>query len=167
MSDPRLAALLLAVVAVAIYFIAIGLALRLTRQRHGVTLLITLAAVVYAAVALPANATMTVAPWHFAAFYGAGVAATIFTYGAALKALSVRMLLVMADSHDASATVDHLLNGIIRTSFEERIAMLERRRLIRREGGGYLLTEAGRRTAARIIAVQNALGISGAGLYWD
>jgi hypothetical protein len=167
MSDPRLAALLLALAAVAIYFVAIGVVLRLARQRHGVSLLVALAAILYAAVALAAHATMAVAPWHFAAFYGAAVAATIFAYGAALKALSLRMLLVMADAADASATTDHLLNGTIRTSFEERIAALERRQLIRREGGGYVLTELGRRAAARIIAVQSALNMGVSGFYWD
>jgi hypothetical protein len=167
MSDPRLAALLLALISVAIYFVAIGIGLRLTRQRFGVSLLIGLAGLLYLVVALWAQATMTVAQWHFAAFYGAGIAATIFTYGAALKALSLRMLLVLADSPDASATADHLLNGIIRPSFQDRITMLERRQLIRRDGSGYVLTDTGRRAASRITAVQNALNMSGSGFYWD
>ena len=167
MSDPRLAALLLAVVAVAIYLVAIGVVLRLTRQRHGVSLLIALAAIVYLMIAFVAQTEMAIAPWHFASFYGAGVAATIFTYGAALKALSLRMLLVIADCPDARVRVDHLLNGIIRVSFEERITMLEQRQLIRRDGSGYVLTDAGRRAAARVIAVQRALNMGGSGFYWD
>jgi hypothetical protein len=165
--DPRVVALAAACVAFAIYLCLIGVGLRLTRQRYGVSLLIGCAVLVYAATASWAQANVVIAQWHFAAFYGLGVAATVFTYGAALKALSLRMLLVMAAAPDRSAAVTRLSNDVIRASFQDRIALLEERQLIRRESAGYVLTEAGRRAASRISRVQDALNMGLGGLYWD
>jgi Mn-dependent DtxR family transcriptional regulator len=77
------------------------------------------------------------------------------------------MLLVIADAQDRSATISQLSNDVVRASFQERISLLERRQLIRRDGAGYVLTEAGRRAATRIGRVQHTLHMGVSGLYWD
>jgi peptidoglycan/LPS O-acetylase OafA/YrhL len=164
-TDPRVVALIVAIVALIAYLCLIGLALRMTRQRYAVRLLVGCAALVYGAAALWAQTS--VAQWHLAAFFGVGVAATMFTYGAALKALSLRMLMVIAASPAQAATAEQLTDSVIRASFQDRIALLEEKQLIARSGGGFALTPAGVQAAARIRAAQQALSIGGAGFYWD
>jgi hypothetical protein len=164
-ADPRTAALIVALVALIAYWCLIGVTLRMTRQRYAVRLLFGCALLVYAIAALAAQ--RGVAHWHLAAFFGAGAAATIFMYGAALKALSLRMLTVIAASPGQAATAAHLTETVIRASFQDRIALLEEKRHIARAGDGFVLTPAGTHAASRIHAVQRALEVHSGGFFWD
>jgi hypothetical protein len=163
--DPRAAALIAAIVALIAYLCLIGVALRMTRQRYAVRLLLGCGVLVYGAATLSAHSG--IAQWHFAAFFGAGAAATVFMYGAALKALSLRMLMVIAASPAQAVTAEQLTETVIRASFQDRIALLEEKQLIVRSGSGFVLTPAGAHAAARIRAAQQMLSIGGAGFYWD
>jgi hypothetical protein len=163
--DPRTAALIVAIVALIVYWCLIGITLRLTRQRYAVRLLAGCAALVYGAATL--STRDSVAPWHLAAFFGAGAAATIFVYGAALKALSLRMLMVISASPAQAATAAQLTDSVIRASFQDRIALLEEKRLIVRAGSGFVMTPTGTHAAARIHGAQRMLKLGGAGFYWD
>jgi hypothetical protein len=163
--DPRVVALIVAIVALIVYLCLIGIALRLTRQRYAVRLLFGCGVLVYGTAAL--GTQNDVAQWHLAAFFGVGAAATVFIYGAALKALSLRMLMVIAASPAQAATAEHLTETVIRASFQDRISLLEEKQLIARSGSGFALTPAGAQAAARIRAAQQALSIGGAGFYWD
>jgi hypothetical protein len=163
--DPRTSALIVAVAALIAYWCLTGIALRMTRQRYAVRLLFGSAAVVYGAAV--AWARDSVAPWHLAAFFGAGAAATIFVYGAALKALSLRMLMVISASPAQAATDAQLTDTVIRASFQDRISLLEEKQLIVRADCGFVMTTAGTQAAARIHGAQRMLNLGGAGFYWD
>ena len=165
LSSPQVAALIVAIVALIAYLCLIGVALRMTRQRYAVRILFGCAGLIYVAAAVWARGS--VAQWHLAAFFGVGAAATIFTYGAALKALSLRMLMVISASPTQAATAEQLTETVIRASFQDRIALLEEKQLIARSGSGFALTPAGVQAASRIRAAQHALSIGGAGFYWD
>jgi hypothetical protein len=164
-ADPRTAALIVAIVAMIAYWCLIGIALRMSRQRYAVRLLFGCAGVVYGAAALWTQDSA--AQWHLAAFFGAGAAATIFLYGAALKALSLRMLMVISASPAQSATVAQLTETVIRASFQDRISLLEEKQLIEPSGGGLVMTPAGMQAAARIHGAQRMLNLGAAGFYWD
>jgi hypothetical protein len=166
-NSAQVTALVLAAGAFAVYLCLIGVGLRLSRQRYAVRLLIGSAVLVYATAAEWAQANVAIAQWHFAAFFGAAVAATVFAYGAALKALSLRMLIFIADAPDAAVTISSLADGVVRVSFVDRILLLENRNLIERVARGYVLTPAGKTSAARVRRVQELLNIRAAGLYWN
>jgi hypothetical protein len=167
MDDPRFVALVLSGVALAFYLLLIGVVLRLTRQKFAVRVLLICAVVIFGITVTLAHANVAIAYWHFAAFFGCGVAITVFTYGAVLKALSLRMLAVMIDFRGNSATIEGLANDVLRVAFEERIRLLEGKHLVRRIGAAYLLTPSGRLAASRLRRVQQLLNIGPAGFYWD
>jgi hypothetical protein len=168
MDDSRFAALILAAVAFAIYLLVIGVALRLTRQRYAVRLLIGSALLIFALTVAWAYGNLAmIAYWHFAAFFGCGVAIVMFMYGAVLKSLSLRLLMALCNCPDVGATTAQLTNDVVRVAFEERIRSLENVQLVRRLNGGCVLTAAGERIASRIRRLQKAFGIGRAGFYWD
>jgi hypothetical protein len=78
MSDPRIVALLIAVIAVAIYAVIVFVGLRALRQRFALALMLAAAIVVFVPIAAWGIARGELAIWHFAAFFACGVAAIVF-----------------------------------------------------------------------------------------
>lgn len=165
MDEPLRAALTLSSTALAIYLLIIGVGLRVVGRRVGIRVLIGGALLVFGIAFVWIRDTAEL--WRFAAFFGCGVAVVLFTYGAVLKALSLRMLMALSVSPNDEATIAQLTEDVVRVAFDERIRLLEERRLIRPLNGGYMLTPAGEQAAVRIRRAQEILGIGPAGFYWD
>lgn len=165
MSEPRLAALLIAIGALAIYATIVFVGLRLVGQRLALPLMAGSAALVFVAVAAWGFAGGRFAFWHFAAFFSCGVATLVFVYGAVLKSLSLQMLATIAQAPSRSATTQQLASEIVRTAFAERIELLNDARLVERAGQGYALTSAGVAAAARIRRIQQLCRIDASPLY--
>jgi hypothetical protein len=165
MSDPRIVALLIAVIAVAIYAVIVFVGLRALRQRFALALMLAAAIVVFVPIAAWGIARGELAIWHFAAFFACGVAAIVFLYGAVSKSLSLQMLGAIAQTPGHSVTTQRLAAEIIGSAFTGRIQLLEGARLIERSAQGFMLTPTGLSTAARIRKLQRAFRIDSSPLY--
>jgi hypothetical protein len=151
----------------AVYLCVIAVGLRLRRQRAALLLLMGCAVLVFGLM-LAFAPTLTIDNyWQFASLFGCGVAMVVFLYGAVLKSLSLRMLIMIADDSSESITSARLASDVIRAEFAGRISMLEGRQFIRRVGTGYALTPLGQLTTARIRRLQSALNIEASRLWVD
>jgi hypothetical protein len=164
MNDPRIAALLMAIAALAGYLAIITVMLRSTGHAFAVTVLCGAAVGVFCLVVAAEPFDFSI--WHFSALYSCGIALVIFIYGAVLKSLSLRMALFTASRPAKCSPVDVLSKSIITPAFDERISILERKKLICRiEPGTYVTTPKGRRVATQISNIRHWLAIEGNGLY--
>lgn len=155
-----------AVVALMVFLLLAAIVLRLTAQRGAVPALLGCAAAVFLlAVASIASALENAGTWRFAAFYACGVAVVIFIYGAVLKSLSLRMLVLMATLPRGEAGVDQLTEETIAPAFDERIRLLQESGLIAADPAGYTATGKGTATASQIARLRAFLDIEASGLY--
>jgi hypothetical protein len=164
-NDPVWIALIASACGIAIYVAVLAVALRVAGQRYALVLLASCAAVVLALTTAWAHANASMSYWHFFAFFGGGVAVTVFLYGLAAKSVSLRMLVHVAETPKQSATITELSKGVIATLFADRIRMLEEKGLICRGPEGYNVTPAGASAASRMRGIQQALKITSSGLY--
>lgn len=163
MDDPRLAALALAVPGTLLHLVIVGLLLRLTRQRFGMPIFAGVAlALLLASVALFGG---RIAFWHFAAFFGGGVAVVVFLYGAVLKSLSLAMLAELEAAPEQTLPLAVLAERIVEPAFAERAKLLVEIGAAAPEGTGFALTPKGLATSGKIEAARRFLRIETLGLY--
>lgn len=149
--------------ALIVYFGLVCTVLRLTRQKHSLTVLLAAAGLVFFAVVVFWGGYVSF--WHFVSYFSAEVIGVIFLYGLALKSLSFGMLKVLAESPNTSLTLDKLSYSVVRPAFLDRINVLAERRLIEESGGKYAATKRGKSYAAKIRNWRRKLKFSSSGLY--
>jgi hypothetical protein len=163
MDDPRLAALALAVPGTLLHLAIVGVLLRLTHQRFGMPIFAGVAlALLLAGVALFGA---SIAFWHFAAFFGGGVALVVFLYGAVLKSLSLAMLAELEAAPEQTLPLAVLAQRIVEPAFAERAGLLVEMGAAAPDGAGYALTPKGLATSGRIQAARRFLRVETLGLY--
>jgi hypothetical protein len=164
MEEPRIAALLAAVLATAVYFPAVGTLLRATRQKYASGIFAGMAVLLFSGVL--ATAGRTVSFWHFGAFFGAGVSCVVFLYGAVLKSLSLDILIELSRAEAGRLSTDEITHLVVRPAYGSRAQLLVDWRAADRDAqGNYLVSPHGRRTAKRIEAARHFLRLKSPGLY--
>lgn len=163
MDDPRLAALALAVPGTLLHLAIVGVLLRLTRQRFGMSIFAGVAlALMLVGIALFGG---RISFWHFAAFFGCGVAVVVFLYGAVLKSLSLSMLAELESAPERTLPLAALAERIVEPAFVERAKLLVEMGAVAPEVEGFALTPKGLATSSKIEAVRRFLRIETLGLY--
>lgn len=163
MDDPRLAALALAIPGTLLHLAIVGVLLRLTRQRFGMPIFAGVAlALLLVAVALFGD---SIAFWHFAAFFGGGIALVVFLYGAVLKSLSLAMLAELEAAPEQTLPLAVLADRIVEPAFAGRAGLLVEMGAAAPDGEGFALTPKGLATSGRIQAARRFLRVEILGLY--
>ena len=104
--------------------------------------------------------------WHSAAIFAFGVMAFVFIFSAAYKSISLRAIVLLAESENGSVSVFEITEKLVMKSFVDRVDMLAGAGLVEQGPAGYSLTARGRRTADRIRALQKFFGTHTTGLYF-
>jgi hypothetical protein len=102
--------------------------------------------------------------WHGAALFGCGFTFALFAYSAVYKSISLGMLTALGHQ-GAGLTLRQVTAEHILPSFMTRIHLLIAAGYVTVSDGRFRVTEAGRRLAGRIAAVQKVFGITRCGLY--
>jgi hypothetical protein len=152
--------ILVSIVALILHFFLVCLLLRLTRQKHSLTVLLAAAGSIFCAILAAFGGIISF--WHFTSYFGLEVIGVIFLYGLALKSLSLRMLTTLAKSPRATQKLADL---VVRPAFMERINVLAERRMIESRDGWYVATTMGIATADQIRRWRDTLKLNSTGLY--
>jgi hypothetical protein len=163
MNDPELVALVVALSATIVHLSVVGLTLRLTEQRYGLAVFIGVAAAISVCCVVVFNEQLAI--WHFAAFFGAGVALVTFLYGAVIKSLSLAMLSELDRASNKNLPSEELVRRVVAPAFAERAELLITMRAAERTEAVFALTAKGLTTASRIETVRRFLRIETLGLY--
>lgn len=163
MDDPRLAALVLAVLGTLLHLAIVGSLLRLTHQRFGMPIFASVALVLLLAGILLFGSR--IAFWHFTAFFGGGVALVVFLYGAVLKSLSLAMLTELDAAPSQSLPLAVLAERIVEPAFSERAKLIVDMGAATRDGNGFEVTQNGLGTSGKIETARRFLRIETLGLY--
>ena len=105
--------------------------------------------------------------WQSAAIFAFGVMIYVFIFSAAYKSISLRAVILLAESKDASVTVTEIMEKLVVRSFHERIDVLRNAGLVTKGQMGFSITDRGRRTANRIVALRKLFGARSNGLYFS
>ena len=105
--------------------------------------------------------------WQSASIFAFGVMMYVFIFSAAYKSISLRAVVLLADSESASVTVSEIMDRLVVKSFHDRIDVLLNAGLVTKAHKGFSITGQGRRTANRIIALRNFFGARSNGLYFS
>jgi hypothetical protein len=104
--------------------------------------------------------------WHSASIFAFGVMAFVFIFSAAYKSISLRTIILLADSENASISISEITERLVKISFLDRVSMLVRTGLVTQNPTGYSLTTRGRNTTRRIKLLQKFFGARSSGLYF-
>jgi hypothetical protein len=161
--DPAWLSLAWAVPATLIHLAIVGVLLRLTAQRAALPMMALAAAVVFAAGLWLGGDRLSF--WHFGAGLGFGVAAVVFIYGAVLKSLSIDLLLRLDEATDGGASLEALVEEVVRPRFAERAEIIMRTGMGERTDDGVRASPRGVASAARLTRTRAWLGVDAARLY--
>jgi hypothetical protein len=141
-------------------------ALRLPGRRGPVVRLAGLALLVHPG-ATAAAVLFTDAPpyWYGAALSWCGFIFVLFASCAVYKSVSLAILAELARQPDHSVPLDEISDRHVLADFLGRIRIRVEAGLVARSGDRFHLTDAGRRLARRVAAVQGLFGVARSGLY--
>lgn len=105
--------------------------------------------------------------WHCAAFFALGVMLFVFGFSAVYKSISLRLLVVLAQTPGKAIAMVDIQEQLVLKNFRERATMLTATGLVVLTPEGYLLSESGRRMAHKIQAVRALFGAKASGLYFE
>jgi hypothetical protein len=104
--------------------------------------------------------------WQYASLYWFATVILIYAYGTCYRSLSVLMLLAVSRTASRAMEVDKLYNVHFRGFVRDRIdALLEGGRAEFRDGR-FVITQAGRSDAARLLRVRRVFGLKESRLYF-
>jgi len=152
--------------AFAAYALAVPVVLRLPGRASPVARQAGLALVVHAAAVLAAPPWLeSWSYWHGAALYWCCFAVALFGHGAVYKSVSLGILGELARQDDHGLGPDRIAERFVWPGFAARARLLVAAGYAEEAGGRFRLTEAGRRLARRVRAVQRLFGVTRSGLY--
>jgi hypothetical protein len=105
--------------------------------------------------------------WQSTAFFAFGVMVYVFIFSAAYKSISLRAVMLLADSKDSSVTLTEIMEKLVLKSFYDRIDVLLSAGLVVKDQSGFSITAHGRSAANRIVALRNFFGARSNGLYFS
>jgi hypothetical protein len=140
--------------------------LRLPGHLSPVVRLAGLAVMVHAVTTLAAVCFLHALPyWHGAALYWSGFIFALFGYSAVYKSVSLGILAKLAGQPDRSLSLDDISVRYVLPGFLGRVRILVEAGLVVQSEDRFQLTDAGRRLARRVAAVQRLFGVARSGLY--
>jgi hypothetical protein len=162
MTDPRVAALVCALLAAILYPVIVGSLLRMTHARHALAIFGVVALLILVAATAGGR---SISLWHFAAYFSAGVAMVVFLYGAVLRSLSLEMLAELNCAGGAELPIDELTEKVVRPGYMNRALSLVNLGAATRRGDQYVVTARGRVAANRVEALRRRIWLTSLGLY--
>lgn len=105
--------------------------------------------------------------WQSAAIFAFGVMMYVFIFSAAYKSISLRAVVLLAESKDVSVTTTEIMDKLVVKSFHDRIDVLLNSGLVARDNVGYSITGRGWLVVNRIVGLRNFFGARSNGLYFS
>jgi len=164
MEEPRITALLAAILATVVYFPAVGVLLRATGQKYALEIFSGIAIVLFGGVLATAGRAVSV--WYFAAFFGAGISLVVFLYGAVLKSLSLDILIELSRVDAKQLSLNEITQNVVQPAYGSRAQLLVDWGAADRDAAGnYSIGSRGQRTARHIESARRFLKLKSLGLY--
>lgn len=149
----------------ALYLVAVALSLRIA-PRVGPALLVIAVTFPIWLVALTALLSMGMRAnfWTYTTSYWFFALCFLMAFGAVYKSISLRILLDLSQKPGRSDSYSSVLaRYIVEESYQNRLIVIQDKRLATRTGNGFVLTQRGRRVVRLIRAVQHVFGITRSG----
>jgi hypothetical protein len=160
--------LLVGLISFVVLAAAVPVVVRISPRRNAIGIIMAAAMTIHVAGTIAGAFFLTALDyWQSASLYWFATVILIYGYGTCYRSLSVLMLLAVSRNASRTIEVDRLYNVYFRGFIRDRIdALLEGGRAEFREDG-FVITQAGRSSAALLLRARRVFGLKESRLYFD
>lgn len=160
--------LLVGLMSFVVLTVVVPVVVRISPRRNSIVIIMAAAMAIHVAGTMAGAFFLTELDyWQSAALYWFATVILIYAYGTCYRSLSVLMLLAVSRSASRTIEIDKLYNVHFMGFMRDRIdALLEGGRAEFREGG-FVITPAGRSSAALLLRARRVFGLNESRLYFE